>query len=422
MQIAITGVHQRSTPVALRERLAFRPDRLGEALATLHQYVHEGFILSTCNRVEIGGAAGDQVGDRLTHFLSDWHGIPMRELTPYLYTHRDTAAVRHTFRLAAGLDSMVLGEDQIIGQMKSALATAHAADTIGTLLHRLLHTALASGKLVRSQTAINQHHLSVVSVALDVARERLGSLAERRCLIIGAGHMAELTLKHLRQAHVGAVAITNRTAARANELAATYQVATWPFAELSAALAASDLVISCTSAPGTIIDTTQVERVVAGRSTPLVLLDLAVPRDIDPAVANLPGVQLIGVDDLRAIAEQNRTARTVEATHAEALIEAEVAKFEAWLGMQQVVPTIRELRERAEEIRTVEVRRTLAKCPALSDRERQAIEALSNSIVSKLLHHPIVALKQADGDPDLIRTVHKVFHLTDEKEELHVYE
>jgi glutamyl-tRNA reductase len=411
-QLVIIGTHQRICPVAVRERLAFGPANIQPALQALRAYADEGFIISTCNRVEIGGLVSDGDGEQaLMRFLTDSHHLSAEELAPHLYIHTGAEAVKHLFRLASGLDSMVLGEDQIQVQIKASLAEARAAGMAGQLISRLLESALAVGKLVRTQTGIARSHLSVVSVALDIARDALGDLAERRVLIVGAGRMAELALKHLRGATSDALGIANRTYERAQELASAYGATAYPFEQLEEAIAAADVVVSCTAAPELVISAEMLARARAGRETPQVLLDLAVPRDIDPEVAQLPGVRLVGVDDMRAICEANRAARTAEVARAEDLVAAEVARFMDWLAMQQVVPTIRALRERAETIRATELQRTLAKLPDLSPREQEAIGALSMAIVNKLLHQPIATLKDLESNGQMAQAVKQLFQL-----------
>ena len=412
MQPVIIGIHQRTAPVALRERLAFGPDELCGALRTLAGYTAEGYILSTCNRVEVGGLAEDREAGAmaLRRFLADWHFLPEERFAPYLATFAGEEAVRHVFRLAAGLDSMVLGEDQILGQLKQALAAAHAAGAIGPVLHRMLHSALAAGKRARSATAIGHSHLSVVSVALERARQVAGPLSEQRFLVIGAGRMAELALKHIGSRGARSIGVANRTPERAAALAGRYGAAAWPMEALPAALRASDVVISCTAAPGYVLDTAAVAAAVEGRAAPLVLLDLAVPRDIDPQMRETPGVALIDIDDLQATAAANRAARAAAAAHAEQIVAAEAAKFAGWLAAQRAVPTIRALHERAEAIRAAELRRTLARCPELTDEQRAAIDSLTAALVNKLLHHPITALKDPDH-VELAPVVEELFAL-----------
>ena len=411
-QLVILGTHQRNCPVAARERIAFNAAAIQPALQALRAYAEEGFIISTCNRVEVGGFVADDDGAQaLMDFITTRHGIPADELSPYLYTYTGTEAVRHLFQLAAGLDSMVLGEEQIQTQLKAALADAQAAGTAGQMITRLLQSALAVGKLVRTETGIARQHLSVVSVALDIAHSRPGGLAGRRVLVVGAGRMAELALKHLR-GEAGAITITNRSLERARALGQAYGAVALPFEQLERAIADADVVVSCTSAPELVISAAMVERAWSGREGELILLDLAVPRDIDQHVAEIPGVRLWDVDGLQAICEANRAARAAEVEHAQALVEGELAKFMEWWGTQEVVPTIRALRERAESIRTAELQRTLAKLPGLSPHEQAAIGALSAAIINKLLHQPIATLKDPKNGGQLAPLVQELFRLS----------
>src|SRR5215213_1996583 len=264
----------------MRERLAFGADMMRDALLALRQYVDEGFIISTCNRVEVGGlvADGPEGEQVLMRFLADWHHVPLEHLAPHLYVFSGVDAVQHLFRLAAGLDSTVLGEDQVMVQLKTALADAQAAGLAGQHVNRLLNSALATGKLVRTRTEIARSHLSTVSVALDIARDTLGDLRHRHVLIVGAGKIAELALKHLRNEPPRSVTVINRTFARARELADRYAVQARPFEQLEAALSQADLVVSCTASSEVVISAEMVERARQDVAAPLLLLDQAVPR------------------------------------------------------------------------------------------------------------------------------------------------
>jgi glutamyl-tRNA reductase len=397
----------------VRERLAFGAETIREALTVLRQYADESFIISTCNRVEIGGlvADGAEGEQTLMRFLADWHKVPLDHLAPHLYTFSGADAVQHLFRLASGLDSTVLGEDQVMVQVKAALADAQAAGAAGQHVNRLLHSALSTGKLVRTRTEIARSHLSTVSVALDIARQELGDLRRRHVLIVGAGKIAELALKHLSGQPSGSVVLVSRTFARARELAEAYGVQALPFEQLEQALRDADVVVSCTASPEVVINADLVERARVGMVAPLVMLDQAVPRDVDEHVKQLPNARLFDIDDIRTISEANRATRTAEVASAEALVADEVAKFMEWWATQQVVPTIRALRERAEAIRQTEIERTLAKLPDLSPRQQDAIHALSAAIVNKLLHQPIASMKDPDSGGQLARAVQQIFQL-----------
>ena len=399
----------------MREQLAFGAETMREALLALRQYVDEGFIISTCNRVEVGGlvADGPEGEQALTRFLADWHHVPLEHLAPHLYVFSGVDAIRHLFRLAAGLDSTVLGEDQVMVQLKTALADAQAAGVTGQRVNRLLNTALATGKLVRTRTDIARSHLSTVSVALDIARDTLGDLRRRHVLIVGAGKIAELALKHLRGEPPRAVTVINRTYARARELAEAYGVQARPFEQLEAALREADVVVSCTAAAEVVISVELVERAREGVAAPLLLLDQAVPRDIDAQMKAVHNARLFDIDDIRVICEANRAARTGEVAKADGLVAKEVAKFMEWWAAQEVVPIIRALRERAEAIRQTEIERTLAKLPELSQHQQDAIHALSAAIVNKLLHQPITSMKNSDSGSQLARVVQELFQLTE---------
>lgn len=412
MQLVITGLHQRTAPLALRERLAFAAAALPDALRALASYADEGYIISTCNRVEVYGIVSSGEERALAHFLAESNNLALDDLLPHLYTLTGDDAVRHVFRLAAGLDSMVLGEDQIMGQIKAAMSAANDAGTLGNVLHRLLQGALATGKLVRTQTGIARTPVSVVSVALDLARQTLGSLGGTRVTLLGAGRMAELALKHLHGDQTTSIRVLSRTYTRAVALAEQYGVAAFPFDQVEQALRDSDVVLSCTSAADIVLDAATVARASAGRSTPLLLLDLAVPRDIDQQAGMLPGVLLRDIDAMQTIAATNRAARVGEVARAEALIEDEVTKFTHWWTAQRVVPTIRALCERAESIREAELQRALARLPQLSPREQQAVHALSAAIVNKLLHQPITSLKDAQHGGELADAVQQLFQLS----------
>jgi glutamyl-tRNA reductase len=290
------------------------------------------------------------------------------------------------------------------------MTAAQTAGTLGQILSKLLQGALAAGKTVRSQTGIARSHLSVVSVALDMARQSLGALSGRKVLIIGAGQTAELALKHLKSDTPAQVTIANRTLERAAILAERHGAHVVAFDDIDAALCNADVVLSCTAAPQVVIDHAMVAQALINRQGPLLLLDLAVPHDIDRAAAQLPGVKLFNVDDLQAICVANRANRTAEITHADALVESAVGKFMEWWGTRLATPTIRALRERAEAIRVAEVQRTLAHFPQLPEREQAAIQALSEAIVNKLLHPPITSLK-ANAGAELIGAARQLFQV-----------
>ncbi len=421
MKLLMLGAHQRTTPVALLERFTFSAETLPRALEELRSIAAESMIVSTCNRVEVYALAPDiaEGTQALERFLHTWHDTVADETDIAWTALSEEAVVRHIFRLAAGLDSMVLGDDQIMGQLKAAYAAAHEAGTAGKVLHRLVSRALASGKLVRTRTRIGSHPVSVVSVALDQAQRQFGNLSDRRCLVIGAGHMAQLALKLLSAKQVSHLSVINRTDERAETLAERYHARSWRFAEMERALAAHDVIICATAAPGFVVTRAILEGAVLADHPDhaRLFLDLSVPRGIEPAGLHRPQDHLFDIDALQAISARNHGARAAEIESAEALIEPEVRAFMEWLAAQSVVPTIRELRAYAEDIRAAELRRALAHLPTLSEEEQQTIQALTTAIVNKLLHHPIMALKDPADGPQLAQTLNRVFQLSQSHEE-----
>ncbi|MGN6674351.1 MAG: glutamyl-tRNA reductase [Thermomicrobiales bacterium] len=414
MQLVVVGVNQEAAPVALRERLAFAAADLPDALAALREVVAEGCILSTCNRTEIVGLAGhaESGAESLARFLAESRGVSLAEIRPHLRTFAHEAAVEHLFTVAAGLDSMVLGEDQILAQVKAAFDSAAAAGALGPALHRLGDLALAAGKRVRAETVIGQGNLSVVSVALRLALTELGAWQERAVLLIGGGDIAELALKHLAKGRPAAITIVNRTYERAAALAARYDADARSWAELPAALVSADVAVSCTSAPGIVLDAPALARALAARpDRPLLCLDLAVPRDIAPAARNLPGVTLHDVDALQALADEGWRQRAAAIAPARAIIAAETARYMDWWRAREVAPAIAALRGHADAIREAEVARALARLPALTPREAEVVRALAAGIVNKLLHRPIMALKTAPEGANMAVTLQELFGL-----------
>lgn len=416
MQIVVVGINQNTAPVAIRERLSFIPAHMPDALAQLHTQVAECFILSTCNRVEIYGVVGHaETGTAiLRQFLAINRGVAVERIQPYLFSYAHQAAVEHLFHVAAGLDSMVVGEDQILMQVKDALEAAQAAGTLGTVLHRLGEAALATGKHVRTGTSISRNHLSIVSVGLHLAEAHLGALNERSTLVIGAGRMAELALKHLSNAGAQRVTVTNRTYEKGRDLAERFGVGAMPLQMLEDALIDSDLVVSCTSASNTIVEAELVRRVMQQRQDrPLLFLDLAVPRDVDPDTGAIEGVVLYDVDSLQTICDANRQQRMQEIAKAQHIIEDETGKYMDWWQGREVAPTIAQLRAHAEAIRDAELARVLARLPDLSPREQEIVQSLASGIVNKLLHRPVTMLKSSPEASNAAQVLQELFGLED---------
>jgi glutamyl-tRNA reductase len=405
--IVVVGVSHRTAPLAIREALAFPRDRLGEALLRLRAETGAGeaMILSTCNRVEVYARQEDPgAADALEAFLARYHAHDGRELHPVLYHLVDADAIRHAFRVAASLESMVIGEPQILGQVKEAYQAAEEAGTLGAALNALRNRSLAAAKRVRTETGIGRNAVSVSYVAVELARKIFGELKDKNVLLVGAGKMSELAAKHLVRSGGRATVLGGRTFEKAAELAAALGGKAAPFESLRDELARTDIVISGTGAPGLVIQEADVESARAARrgrhARPLFLIDIAVPRDIDPAVRRLGGVFLYDLDDLKSVAEANLRERLKEAAAAETLLEREVREFLDWQKARDAVPLLNELRRRGEEIRRAEVEKAKRRLGPLTPEQEEALEAVTSAIVNKLLHSPTVHLKEAARESD----------------------
>jgi glutamyl-tRNA reductase len=418
MTISVIGLNHQTAPVAVRERLAFTEQELVMPLERFRDAaVEETVILSTCNRVEfyIHTPAVESGVNPCIEFLSAYHDLPISAFTPYLYQLHDADAVRHLFRVAASLDSLVLGEPQILGQVKTAYLSAHAAGRTGVVLNQLFSRALNVAKTVRSETGIGDHAVSVSYAAVELAKKIFEHLEACTSMILGAGETSELAARHLLRQGVGSMFVVNRTQARAEKLAQTLDAKAISWDAFPEHLVQTDIVISSTSAPHPVIRKAMVQDVMRARKgRPMFFIDIAVPRDIDPDVNTLDDVFLYDMDDLEHVVAANREARQLEAQAAEDLIWREVRHFQQWLISRDAVPTIVALRKRAELVRQEELEKALAKLAALTPRERQAIETLATGIVNKLMHAPTVNLKRASRDGrvrDYVQIVQHLFNL-----------
>jgi glutamyl-tRNA reductase len=419
MALFAAGLSHKNAPVALRERLALDEDKLRELLRDLLAAgsLREAVVVSTCNRVELYGVADAAGPARASAFarLCRHRGVDPASVEPLLYTHEEEDAIRHAFRVAASLDSMMIGEPQILGQVKDAFALAQACETVGPALHTLFTQAFAVAKRVRTETEIARHAVSVSFAAVELAKKIFAGLSGRAVLLIGAGKMGELAAKHLVEQGAFPVYVANRTWVRAQEMARALSGTAVPFDDLATPLAAVDIVVTSTGAPAPIVTRAHVERVMHGRGArPLFLIDIAVPRDVEPGVDGIEGVYCYDIDDLKQVVDANIRERLREAQRAEALVEREVAKFRARLGDVEVIPTIVSLRERLEEIRRAELKRTLARLPDATPETRAAIEAMSASLINKILHAPITKLREssrAGAHRSWLEVVHELFGL-----------
>jgi glutamyl-tRNA reductase len=419
MALFVSGLNHLTAPVELREQLAVEEDKLRELLHDVQgaSVSDELVILSTCNRVEVYGVAEVPGEARAVVFrhLCRYRGVDPASLKTAVYTHLDGEAVRHVFRVAASLDSMLLGEPQILGQVKDAFALAQSCETVGPTLHTLFTQAFAVAKKVRTETEIGRHAVSVSFAAVELARKIFAELNGKAVLLVGAGQMGELAARHLVEHGAFPIYVANRTWARAHEMARALSGTAVPFDELALAMAAVDIVITTTGAPDPVITRDVVQRLMQGRrGRPLFFIDIAVPRDVEATVNTLDDVYCYDIDDLKQVVDANLRERAREAQRAEALVEREVAKLRARLSDVEVIPTIVSLRERLEGIRAGEVRKVLARLPEASPETRAAMEALSSAIVNKILHAPITKLREssrAGAGRSWTELVHELFGL-----------
>lgn len=424
MRLALTGINHRTAPVEVREKLAFREEDIPSTLRMLQSRgIHEALILSTCNRVEIAAAlppdaAIDMLLDGLLGSRDD---VSTEALRPHLYVYEDAAAIRHLFRVAASLDSMIVGEPQILGQLKQAYMQARDHGSIGTVLDAVLTRAFHVAKRIRTETEIGESAVSVSYAGVELAREIFGSLAKKRVLILGAGKMSEGAARHLLRAGASEILITNRTPERARELADALRGEVVPYERFPQHLAEVDIVIASSAAPGYLIGPEMMRRALEARKNkPMFLIDIAVPRNIDPAVNNLEHAFLYDIDDLQRLTDRNLQARKEVAQAAEKIVAEEVRRLEARLREREVTPTIVSLQEQLEEIRRECVERYRGRLGSLSEDQERALEALTRGIINKVAHGPISELRrqaaaQAEtstrGEGELVSAVRRMFGL-----------
>ncbi|MDE3062189.1 MAG: glutamyl-tRNA reductase [Acidobacteriota bacterium] len=405
MTLTVVGINHKTAPIELRERIAISRDDLPETTRALAAMpgVTECMIVSTCNRVEILAALESPDTD-LTAFLHRHFGLDPGLLAPHIYQHRDQQAVRHLFRVASSLDSMVVGEPQILGQVKEAFAIARSTGAVGGQLEHLLQSAFAAAKKVRTETEIGSNSVSIASVAVELARKIFGSLNGRTVFLVGAGKMSELAARHLVQQGAGAILVTNRTLERARLLAEPFNGRVIPFEQLHDAASEADIVITSTGAPHPIFRREHGQAFLQRRrNRPMFFIDIAVPRDVDPEVNKLDGLFVYDIDDLQQVAAAHIAERKSQATDAEALVAAEVERFHQRQRTVNVAPAIVSLQHQFEEIRQAELRRVHARLDSLTVEQLAAVEALTRGLVNKFLHPPMQALKQAARENDANR-------------------
>jgi glutamyl-tRNA reductase len=421
MKLLVTGVSHRTAPVEVRERLAFAETALGNSLKDLldRDGIAEAVILSTCNRVEIAVTADDETDPEILvdEFLFDSHGVAAAALGPCVYRHAGKEAIHHVFRVAASLDSMMIGEPQILGQLKAAYAAAKNANCLGGLLEGVLASSFRVAKRVRTETGIGQMAVSVGYAAVELARKIFGSLDGRTVMIVGGGKMSELAARHLRRSGASHIFVTNRTFQRATELAEQFHGTPVEYERFSGILPEVDIVITSCGAPHYFIDREMMQRVIASRrNKPMFLIDIAVPRNIEPSVNEIDNVFLYDIDDLQEVVNANLRERLKEAERAEDIVAQEVERMAARLMVQAVAPTILSLQGQLEQIRGAELEKAKRKLGPLTAEQEQALETLTRGIVNKIAHGPISELRRHAGRPEgvhIIDAIRKVFHLTD---------
>ena len=397
MTLVLIGVNHKTAPIDLRERIAISREDLAETTRALADTpgVSECMIVSACNRVELLAAVESPDTD-LTGFLHSHFGLAPALLAPHIYDYRDQEAVRHLFRMAASLDSMVVGEPQILGQVKEAFAVARSAGTVAGQLEHLLQSAFAAAKKVRSETEIGSNSVSIASVAVELARKIFGSLEGRTVFLVGAGKMSALAARHLVQQGAGAILVSNRTQERARVMAEEFAGRVIPFESLYEAASDADIVISSTGAPHPIFRREHGQAFMhRRRNKPMFFIDIAVPRDVDPAMGKLEGIFVYDIDDLQQVAAAHMAERSRVASDAETLIAGEVERFHERQRTVNAAPAIVAIQRQAEEIRLAEIRRIHARLGSLSAEQVAAVEALTRGLVNKFLHPPMQALKQA---------------------------
>ena len=407
MPLVLIGLNHRSAPVEIREKLAFSLDQAGRMAAGLTSTAsfEEALVLSTCNRTEVVVSTRDGIGagaarDQIAEILSRDRSLEPEGLSGHLYAHEGVEAARHLFRVASSLDSMVLGEPQILGQVKDAYGAAARSGALGPRLERLLQRAFRVAKKIRTRTGIARNPVSVSYAAVDLAQKIFGSLAGRRAMILGAGKMADLAARHLVKAGIGSITVASRTLAHARETAAQYGGAAITLDRFREVLPRIDIVISSTAAPHTILGLEDARRLMKGRhGHPIFIIDIAVPRDIDPRVNEVDNVYLYDIDDLQKAVEAGREGRLVEAELAEAILEEEVGRFEAAAGSRSAAPTVVAMREKLHGLAIEELSGHLGRIGPVSRTQEEALRRMLRSLMNKVLHGPTREVKRAAECP-----------------------
>ncbi len=421
MYILVTGLSHKNTPIEIREKVVFPEDQINDALEELicNKSIHEAVIISTCNRTEVYIICDElEEGKKdLVTFISQYHSFEQDQLEKYLYFHEGRNAVHHLFTVASSLDSMVVGEAQILGQVKEAYMHAHKLDATNIIFNRLFRHAFRVGKRVRTETGIGESAVSISYAAVELAKKVFEKLENRTVMVLGAGEMSELTTKHLVANGVSMVLVSNRTYNRAVDLANSFNGKAVKFERLEEFLIDVDIVISSTAAPHFVVERKKLTGIMHKRKhRPIFFIDIAVPRDIDPEVNKIYNVYLYDIDDLEKVVEANLQERMSEANKAEKILHHEIKDFLKWLGSLEVAPAITELKSKIEQVRKEEVEKTLRKINNLSEKDKNYIMAMSKVIINKVLHDPIVRAKASTNQKGGYRHVDSFRYLFDIEE------
>jgi glutamyl-tRNA reductase len=407
-RLLLLGWNFRSGAVSVRDRIAFSGEEVREALERIRGrgLMSEGVIVATCHRSEIYGISdGRAIDQELTRLISEWRGVDFAEVARSSFYREGADAVRHLFRVAAGLDSMALGESEVLGQVRTALRLARETGSTRSVLHRLFESAVAAGKRVRTETEIARHPLSVASIGFELATKVFGEMSEQTLLVLGAGETATLFAQQAAEAGVADIRISNRSPERAAALAQSIGGRCVPWGDLGETLPEADVVVGATASPATVVGRAEVEHAMhERRGKPMFFLDLAMPRDIDPSVSQIYNVYAYGLDELEGVAEENRRRRSREIPRAEAILEEERARFLAWFGNLAIVPTLHDLQKRLADLRDAELSR-------IRPEERERFRAFADAIASKLLHEPLRRLKSESDVSRKLDRVEAIRHL-----------
>ncbi len=418
MHVSLAGLNHSTTPVAIREKVAINVEQLHDSLLLLRHYVPHGIILSTCNRTEVYAIGSHPTEEAIINFLNAMTGVSFVDLLPHIYLRENETAFRHLFRIASGLDSMIVGEYEVLGQVKQALAVAENARMVTLPLRHIFQSAIRTGRRVREETGISRNALSVSSVAVDLASKIVNNLESCKILVIGAGEAGRLVAKVAKERGVSQIVVASRTRERASTLAAALGGIPTDLNNLVEELSTANIVVACAGAPHRLLDVCRVEEAMRNRpELPLVIIDIAVPRNVEPEVKQIDNVFLYNIDDLTKVSDLNRRQRKGEVQKAEEIIAAEVARFISGRQALGTRPVVSALMKKAEDIRRQQLNRTLKKLRPLSDEEQYSLEAMTKSIITKILQDPIQCLKKNTNNDEYAEMISELFRLKIEKQE-----